>query len=472
MPWFRTRSAHSPYAFPAGLEHNLLWYAIRKFRPHDPIHLFQQLAARFGDIAHYKLGPEHILFLNHPDYIREVLVVQNANFVKERTVQRTKLLLGEGMITAEGNNHRRQRVAAQPAFHRQRIRDYAGVIVEEALMERESWRAGTTIDVSQRMMNLALAIVSRTLFSTRLGREAAELTAAINRIMELYHYLVLLPAIEVLVHLRAPKVGRFAEERARLDVVVNRMIEEHRRTRSEREGRQDLLDMMIDSEEGSSDSDKRLRDQVITVFLAGYETVANALTWTWYLLSQNPDAERRLHEELYEMLGHREANVDDVSRLRYTEMVVAESMRLFPPAWAMGRRALHEFQLGPYRLPARTTLLMSQYVTHREERFFPEPLQFKPERWSDDAKSKMTRLAYFPFGAGGRQCIGESFAWMEAVLVLATLAQKWELRLFPRHRVEPQPLITLRPKYGMRMTVAPRASSVPAFGSNTLIESA
>src|SRR5215813_4680116 len=334
MPWFRTRSAHSRYAFPPGLEHNLLWYAVRKFRPHDPIRLFQQLAARFGDIAHYKLGPEHILFLNHPDYIREVLVLQNANFVKERTVQRTKLLLGEGMITAEGNNHRRQRVAAQPAFHRQRIRDYAGIMVEEALMERESWRANTTIDV----------------------------TAAINRIMELYHYLVLLPAIEVLVHFRAPKVGRFAEERGRLDVVVNRMIEEHRRTRTERRGRQDLLDMMIDSEEGSLDSDKRLRDQVITVFLAGYETVANALTWTWYLLSQNPDAEQRMQEELYEMLAHREANVDDVSRLRYTEMVVAESMRLFPPAWAMGRRAIHEFQLGPYRLPARTTLLMSQYV--------------------------------------------------------------------------------------------------------------
>jgi len=458
MSLFQTRSARSRYVFPPGLEHNLLWYAFRKFRPHDPIRLFQDLADRFGDIAHYKIGPEHILFLNHPDYIREVLVVQNANFVKERTVQRTKMLLGDGMITSEGKDHRRQRMAAQPAFHRQRIPEYAGIMVEEALLERESWRAGASIDVSQRMMNLSLAIVSRTLFSTRLGPEAAELTAAINRIMDLYHYLVLLPAVEVLVHLRAPKIGRFATERARLDAVVNRMIDGHRKTRRDRAGKEDLLDMMIDSEEGTADCEKRLRDQVITVFLAGYETVANALTWTWYLLSQNPEAEQRLHDEVDEVLKERPSTVDDVSRLRYTEMVVAESMRLYPPAWAMGRRALNDFSLGSYSLPARTTVLMCQYVTHRESRFFADPLRFMPERWTDDAKGKLTRLAYFPFGAGGRQCIGESFAWMEAVLVMATLAQRWKLRLVPGHRVEPQPLITLRSKYGMRMQVEARAA--------------
>ncbi len=459
MSLFPTRPARSRYAFPPGLEHNLLWYAFRKFRPHDPIRLFQDLADRFGDIAHYKIGPEHILFLNHPDYIREVLVTQNANFVKERTVQRTKMLLGEGMITSEGKDHRRQRMAAQPAFHRQRIPAYASIMIEEALLERESWRAGTTIDISQRMMNLSLAIVSRTLFSTRLGPEAAELTAAINRIMDLYHYLVLLPAVEVLVHLRAPKIGRFATERARLDAVVNRMIEAHRQTRHDRQGKEDLLDMMIDSEEGTADSEKRLRDQVVTVFLAGYETVANALTWTWYLLSQNLEAEQRLHDEVDEVLEGRPSTVDDVSRLHYTEMVVAESMRLYPPAWAMGRKALHDFSLGSYSLPARTTVLMCQYVTHRENRFFPDPLRFIPERWTDDGKAKLTRLAYFPFGAGGRQCIGESFAWMEAVLVMATIAQKWKLRLVPGHRVEPQPLITLRSKYGMRMEVEARAAS-------------
>ena len=444
------------YHFPPGLEHNLLWYAFRKFRPHNPIQLFQDLANRFGDIAHYKLGPEHILFLNHPDYIREVLLVQNDNFVKERTVQRTKMLLGEGMITSEGRDHRQQRTTARPSFHKERIREYAGTMVEEAVRERQRWEAGTTVDVSQRMMHLSLAIVSRTLFSTRLGPEVMELTQAINRIMDLYHYLVLLPAVEVLVHFKAPKVGRFSAERAKLDAVINRMIEEHRRTRGRREGCPDLLDMMMDAEQQAPDRSRRLRDQVITIFLAGYETVANALTWTWYLLSQNPHAEKNVHAEVDELLNDREASSDVFASLHYTEMVVAESLRLFPPAWAMGRRALKDFRLGPFHLPAGTTVLMSQYVTHRESRFFPDPLRFIPERWSAGAKTKLLKSAYFPFGAGGRQCIGESFAWMECVLVIATLAKRWKLDLVPGHRVQPQPLITLRSKYGMPMILKER----------------
>lgn len=454
MIWKNKKLAE--YHFPPGLEHNLLWYAFRKFRPHNPIQLFQDLANRFGDIAHYKLGPEHILFLNHPDYIREVLLVQNDNFVKERTVQRTKMLLGEGMITSEGGDHRQQRTTARPSFHKGRIREYAGTMVEEAAREREQWEAGATVDVAQRMMNLSLAIVSRTLFSTCLGPEVMELTQAINRIMDLYHYLVLLPAVEILVHLKAPKVGRFAAERAKLDAVINRMIEEHRLTRGSREGCPDLLDMMMDAEQEGPDRGRRLRDQVITIFLAGYETVANALTWTWYLLSQNPQAEKTLHAEVDELLNDREASFDDFPSLRYTEMVVAESLRLFPPAWAMGRRALKDFRLGSFHLPAGTTVLMSQYVTHRESRFFPDPLRFFPERWSPGAKAKRLKSAYFPFGAGGRQCVGESFAWMECVLVIATLAKRWKLVLVPGHRVEPQPLITLRSKYGMRMILKER----------------
>jgi len=450
----------SQYRFPPGLEHNLLWFAFRKFRPHDPIHLFEDLARRFGDIAHYKIGPENILFLNHPDFIREVLVVQNDNFVKERTVQRTKMLLGEGMITSEGKDHRQQRLAAQPAFHRQAIRGYADTMVEESERAARRWRDGEVIDASQHMMDLTLAIVSRTLFSTDLGAEVAELTESINRIMNLYHYLVLLPAVEILVQLRAPKVGRFARERAKLDQIVYRMIAEHRKSRSIRADRGgDLLDMMIAAEEDDSpETNERLRDQVTTIFLAGYETVANALTWTWYLLDQNQDAQRLLHAELDQVLKGRSPGIDDLPNLRYTEMVLAESMRLFPPAWAMGRKAIKDFDLGPYRLPAKTTVLMSQYVTHREEKFFPDPLRFDPERFSPAAKAQRPKFAYFPFGAGGRQCIGESFAWMECVLVLATLAQKWKLHLVPGHKVQPEPLITLRPKYGMRMRLEARHS--------------
>ena len=232
------------------------------------------------------------------------------------------------------------------------------------------------------------------------------------------------------------------------------MIDVHRNRHADHGS---LLDMMLAaSPDQSPASEKSLRDQVITIFLAGYETVANALSWTWYLLSQNPEAEARLHEEIDRVLQGRLPAYEDIPRLRYVEMVLAESLRLYPPAWAMGRQALSDFQLGDFFLPAKTTVLMSQFITHRDPRFFPDPLRFDPERFTPEAKARRTKFAYFPFGAGFRQCIGESFAWLEGVLVLATLAQRWKLRLVAGHKVEPEPLITLRPKHGMRMNLERR----------------
>jgi cytochrome P450 len=442
------------YRFPPGFERNLLWFALRKFRPVNPILLFQHLAETYGDIAHYKIGHHHIVFLNHPDYIREVLVVQNDNFIKERTVQRTKMLLGEGMITSEGAAHRAQRVAAQPAFHRQRIGEYGGVMVEEAVRIRDLWKAGQRRDIATDMMHLTLNVVARTLFATDLRDEVYELAAAINRIMGLYNFLVMLPAAEWLVHLRPPGLAAFVKARKRIDAVVYRMIDAHRRSGLDRGS---LLDLMLAVSLANDEASRQsLRDQVITIFLAGYETVANALSWTWYLLSQNPEGEAKLHHELDHVLKGRPPVVEDVPRLRYTENVMAESLRLYPPAWAMGRYARNDFALGEYFLPARTTVLISQFVTHRDSRFFPDPLRFDPDRFTQEGKAQRTKFTYFPFGAGTRQCIGESFAWREGVLMLATLAQKWKLRLVPGHRVGPQPLITLRPKYGMMMQIEPR----------------
>jgi cytochrome P450 len=445
---------HREYHFPPGFERNLLWFVWRRFRPANPISLFQHLTQKYGDIAHYKIGWNHIVFLNHPEYIREVLVVQNDIFVKERTVRRGRMLLGEGMITAEGAQHRAQRQVAQPAFHRQRIPDYAGTMVREAARMRDVWRHGEVRDIAIDMMHLTLKVVAETLFATDLRDEVHELADAINRIMGLYNFLVMLPAAEWLVHMRPPGLAAFVRARKRIDAVVHRMIEAHRHRDSDSGS---LLDLMLAaSPDRNPHSEKSLRDQVITIFLAGYETVANALSWTWYLLSQNPEAEARLHQEIDRELPGRLPGYEDVPRLRYVEMVLAESMRLFPPAWAMGRYALHDFQLGDFFLPARTTILMSQFITHRDPRFFPDPLRFDPARFTPEAKARRTRFTYFPFGAGFRQCIGESFAWMEGVLVLATLAQKWKLKLVPHHRVEPEPLITLRPKYGMRMQLQAR----------------
>jgi cytochrome P450 len=448
------KTAPAGYHFPPGFQRNLLWFAWRKFRPANPITLFQHLTDKYGDIAHYKIGWNHIVFLNHPEYVREVLVVQNDNFIKERTVQRSKMLLGEGMITAEGSEHRLQRQVAQPAFHRQRIPEYAKTMVEEAARMRDSWRAGEERDIAIDMMHLTLNVVAKTLFATDLGDEVKELASAINRIMGLYNFLVMLPAAEWLVHVRPPGLAAFVRARKRIDAVAYRMIEAHRRQHADKGS---LLDMMLTaSPDRSAEAERSLRDQVITIFLAGYETVANALAWTWYLLSQNPECEREFHREIDRELQGRLPTYEDIPRLRYVEMVMAESMRLYPPAWAMGRYALRDFQLGEYFLPAKTTVLMSQFVMHRDARFFPDPLRFDPGRFTAEAKARRTRFSYFPFGAGFRQCIGESFAWMEGVLLLAAIGQRWKLRLVPGHVVEPEPLITLRPKYGMRMVVQGR----------------
>ena len=448
-------AGRAKYRFPPGFERNLLWFAWRRFRPANPILLFQHLVQEYGDIAHYKIGWNHIVFLNHPDYIREVLVVQNDNFIKERTVRRSKMLLGEGMITAEGARHRGQRQVAQPAFHRQRIPEYADTMVREAVRMRDLWRPDEERDIARDMMHLTLNVVAQTLFATDLRDEVHELAGAINRIMGLYNFLVMLPAAEWLVHVRPPGLAAFVRARKRVDAVAHRMIEAHRQSSSDGKS---LLDLMLAASlDRSPDSERSLRDQVITIFLAGYETVANALAWSWYLLSENPDCERRFHVEIDRELQGRLPTYDDVPRLRYVEMVMAESLRLYPPAWAMGRYALNDFQLGEFFLPAKTTVLMSQFITHRDPRFFPDPLRFDPERFTPEAKARRTKFTYFPFGAGFRQCIGESFAWMEGVLLLATLGQKWKMKLVPGHRVEPEPLITLRPKYGMRMQLEARS---------------
>jgi cytochrome P450 len=265
-----------------------------------------------------------------------------------------------------------------------------------------------------------------------------------------------------------PQMRRFRKARARLDAVVQHIIES--RLGSGDEGN-DLLDMMLKGAgvQGLSDLDPAvavdLRDQIITIFLAGYETTANALMWTWYLLSQNPEAELKMHEEIDRVLSGRTPTLEDVPQLKYTEMVLKESLRLYPPAWAMGRKARNDFELGPYHLPRGTTMLMSQWIAHRSEAFWPEPLRFDPERFGPHAPLR-PKFAYFPFGAGPRQCIGESFAWMEGVLVLATIAQKWRLRLVPGHRIKVQPLITLRSKYGMKMTVEGRQNVLPNMGQN------
>src|SRR5277367_2104986 len=395
------------YRFPPGLKLNLPLYLSRRFfRVGNPILLFEHLTATYGRMAHYRVGSSDIVLVNEPEFIREILVVQAQNFIKERTQKRMKILLGEGLITSDGENHKRQRRIAAPAFHRQRIQAYGSIMVERAAAMRETWQPGVEIDVSGEMMKLSLEVVARTLFAQEVTPDILSINREVNAIMKLYNFLIALPRAEEYLHLPIPGLMRFRRARKRLDEVVYRMIAEHRASGVDRG---DLLSMLLRSRDDEQDhsgmSDEQVRDEVMTIFLAGYETVANALSWTWMLLAQNPDAEAKLHAELDRVLGGRLPTLDDLPQLRYAEMVLAESMRLYPPAWAMGRQGTCDMALGPYLLPAGSYLFFSQYIMQRSEEQFPEPLRFDPERFTAEAKAGRPKFAYFPFGGGNRQCI-------------------------------------------------------------------
>jgi cytochrome P450 len=462
------------YTFPPGLRMNLPFYLFHKFfKPGNPILLFEHLR-RYGRAAHYRILFRDVALLNDPADIREVLIDKAASFGKDRTQKRMKILLGEGLITSDGEAHRRGRRIAAPAFHRQRIQRHASKIVELAEGLSRAWQPGQTIDIAEEMMHLALKITARTLFDTAVTAEIQIINEQVNIIMDLYNYLVAMPRAELLLDSPLPAMRRFRRAKTRLDEVVNGMIEKRRSEISSKAGpqeRSDLLSMLLAARDEQTEDNQgeanglsadEARDQVLTLFLAGYETVANMLAWTWFLLGQNPLAEERLHEELESVLAGRAPTLEDMPRLEYTAMVLAESMRLYPPAWAMGREVLEDVSIGPYRMPKGAMVFFSQYIVQRDPRWFPHPERFTPERFTAEAKAARPRFAYFPFGGGGRQCIGESFAWMEATLALATIAQRWRLALVPGQNVEPQPKITLRPLNGIRTIPIPRGRSASA----------
>jgi cytochrome P450 len=446
------------YRMPDGLRMNLPLYIMRRFfRPTNPITLFEHMVKTYGNASSYRVFNTPIIFLNEPEWVQEILVTKAPQLTKERTQRRMKILLGEGLITSEGSFHMRQRRIAAPAFHRQRIQSYANVMAEQGAILREQWQAGATLDITQEMMHLSLEVVARTLFASEVTPEVRSISDEVNVVMDLYTYLISLPRAEEYLHWPLPGFPKFRRARRRINTVMADMIA---RRRANSEDRGDLLSMLLaarDTEDDNSGmTDEQLRDEVVTIFLAGYETMANALTWTWYLLSQNPEVEARFHAEIDSALAGRLPTLEDIPRLNYVERVLAESMRLFPPVWAMGRQAAEDMEVGPFFIPKGTMLYVSQYLLQRDPRFFPDPLRFDPDRFLPEESARRPKFSYFPFGAGGRQCIGESFAWMEGTLLLATLAQKWKLRLLPDHPVDIQPKITLRQKHGMRMTVVPR----------------
>jgi cytochrome P450 len=422
----------------------------------DTIGYLTKCAREYGDVVFFRFLGVPACFVNRPDCIESVLVTQNNNFVKSKDYRAMRRVLGNGLLLSEGEFWRRQRKLIQPAFHQERIAAYAEIMVGYTQRMLASWSDGQTLDIHEAMIRLTLGIVAKTLFDADVSHEAEDVDAALSVLMGKFlrqaGLALLLPTWVPLPtsHLLKHAVGR-------LDKVIYGIIEQ-RRASGQMSG--DLLSvfLQVQDDEGIGMTDRQLHDEIMTLFLAGHETTANVLSWTWLLLGQNPDVEQKLIEELGRVLRGRVPTPADLPRLVYTDTVLRESMRLYPPVWVIGRRALAPFRLGEYELPADTNVLISQLIMHRDARYFPEPQRFDPDRWSasDPRAAALPRFAYFPFGGGPRVCIGAGFGMMEAVFLLATVAQQFRIQISPGQKVSMQPTVTLRPRNGIQVTVKRR----------------
>jgi cytochrome P450 len=413
----------------------------------------------FGDVVSMRFLYLTAYFLYHPDDVEYVLSTNAKNFIKSRN-QRSPLfqrLVGNGLLTSEGEVWKRQRRLAQPAFHRQRINAYAETMTNYAQRTISTWQDGEVRDIHRDLMRLTLEIVVKTLFNSDVSADAVKVGSVLSRIANPFAKQA---TIKWILDNRLPTTTRrlFNQDAREIDRIVYRIIDERRRSGRD-EG--DLLSMLLKAhdEDGSHLDDKQLRDEVMTIFLAGHETTALTLSWTWFLLAQNPEIEKKFHAELADVLGGRLPTMEDLSRLQYTEMIAKESMRLYPPAYALGREAVEECEIGGFRVPAGAQVFMFQWVTQRDARFFPEPEKFSPERWTENFSNSLPKYAYFPFGGGPRACIGNYFAMMEIVLLLATIGQRFRFSLAPNHPVKLMPAMSLRPANGIRVVVEQRRDS-------------
>jgi cytochrome P450 len=423
----------------------------------DALGLLRRVAREYGDIVRIPVAFGERILLNHPDWIEQLLVVQQNKFHKSTlSKEATERLLGQGLLISEGEFWRRQRRLAQPAFLRARINDYARTMVEIAGKHMQEWRGGEQRDMAHEMMALTLDIAVRTLFGTTLPNEAKQVGRAMTFLMR-YSLGRARSPVNIPASWPTPKNRRANREYEFLDSLVYRIISE-RRAQGNSTHHTDLLSLLMGAmdEDGSQMTPKQLRDETMTIFLAGHETTALTLGWTWFLLSENPAAEARLHEELGGVLGGRAPEIKDLERLPYLQAVVNEVLRLYPAAYLLARTSIALSTIGGYELPTGSTILASQWVMQRDARYYDDPDAFRPERWLDGLLGRLPAGAYFPFGDGPRRCIGQSFALMELALVTAAVAQHFRFRLVPGHPVVPEPLVTLRPKHGIRMLVEAR----------------
>ena len=427
----------------------------------NPLGLIEE-AAGYGDLVTMSVKPVLVYLVNHPDLVRELFVSNHQSVGRGRLTETLRYLLGNGLVTADGPFHLRQRRLMQPQFHRSRISEYAQVMVDFTLEHEGRWRDGARVDMAQEMSELTLHIVVKTLF----GLELPDTVRRIGEAFELSNDYITArdnqpPALRNRFHRwPLPLTRRFRRALAYLDGTVYDLISQRRQSGLEGNDLLSLLlnarDEQAENPEDATMTDQQLRDEVITLFAAGHETTAVALTWTWYLLATHPEVQARFHAELDEVLAGRPPTQDDLSSLTFTEQILTESMRLYPPIWSTGRMTFKPIELGGWQIPAGAALVAPQLVLHRDSRWFEDPLEFRPDRWTPEFREQLPRFAYYPFGGGPRLCIGEGFAWMEALLVLAMLGQRWAMQHDSRHRIELVPLVSLRPKGGMPMSLERR----------------
>ncbi len=415
----------------------------------DPLAFFADCASHYGDWVEVRFGTRPFFIATHPDVIETVLVTRHRSFRKSPGLRRSSILFGEGLLTSEGDLWRSQRKLIQPAFHRERIASAAVTMLEMTQSHLARWETGRPFDLHADLMRLTADVAVKILFGSRI-REIEAVSRAIevgqSAFARWMHYLIMLP--DWVPTPSSPAISRAVKE---LDRVIYGLIAERRAAGSDGN---DLLSMLLKSKhngDGRAMSERQLRDEILTLFLAGHETTALTLMWTLTLLAQNPAVEAKLHEELATAIGDRPVSPDDAARLTYTDQVVRESMRLYPPAWVIGRQAIEIVEIGGHLIAAGSPVIIPQYIVHRDSRYFPDPTRFQPERWTTEFANSLPRFAYFPFGGGPRICIGNSFAMLESVLLLASIASRFQLRLAPGHPVVLQPAFTLRPKGGLWM---------------------
>lgn len=435
--------------------------------PQSAMQAFGQAVRDEGDVAGIRRG----WIFTHPDSIRDILVTHDRCFTRSPSLRFVKFTLGNGLLTSEGVLHQRQRSLIQPVLHPKRLANYAGIMSRHTAEATATWRDGEPIDLHHEMTQLTLRIVAEALFGAAVGPEIDSISHAMDMNVAAFRR-VIRPWGHLLAFIPTPFTIRYAFARNRLIKTLRTFVQQRRAQPIERD---DLLSRLLAARDETGDSamsERQLMDECVTLFAAGHETTANAMTYTLWLLSQHPEIEARLHEEVARVLGEKPlAAVEDLEALVYTRMVAAESMRLYPPAWIQARLALQECEIGGYRIPRKTIVFVSQWITHRDPRWWPEPERFNPMRFTDEARAARPRWAYFPFGGGSRLCVGEAFAWAEITLCLAMIVRVWHLEATTNQPPALEPGITLRPGSRIRMIARRRQASGPERPAHSLQDS-